>query len=140
MARDVLIVGFVGCVRYGSAMGKRDGDDVRESGEGETGRLYSVNETNKKERCVTWYYRVRAENIGTDCLPFFASLNGQRPMPLVTRPRSNARHKTHSSKCFPRFGSAFLFASTFRTLLSGRTTIIGTGEWLRQYLNPRQHH
>lgn len=37
-------------------------------------------------------------------------------------------HATHSSKCLPRFGSARLLASTFLTLLSGLTTMIGTGE------------
>ena len=35
---------------------------------------------------------------------------------------------TYSSKCFPRLGSARRFAIAFRTLLSGRTTMMGTGE------------
>ena len=35
---------------------------------------------------------------------------------------------SYSSKCIPRFGSARRLSSVFRTLLSGRTTMTGTGE------------
>lgn len=76
-------------------------------------------------------YRVSVANMGTDCLPFFASLYRRYYLVMLG---FVIRVKTYSSKCLPRFGSAFRLASTLRTLLSGRTTIIGTGEWLRQYL------
>lgn len=39
----------------------------------------------------------------------------------------------HSSKCFPRLGSALRLACAFLTFLSGLTTMIGTGDRLRQY-------
>lgn len=44
------------------------------------------------------------------------------------------RRLTYVSKCWPRLGSARRFAMVLRTLLSGRMTMTGTGEWLRQYL------
>lgn len=40
-----------------------------------------------------------------------------------------------SSKWVPLFGSARLLASTFLTFLSGRTTMMGTGEFERQYFD-----
>jgi hypothetical protein len=39
----------------------------------------------------------------------------------------------HSLKCFPLLGSALRLACAFRTFLSGLTTMIGTGDRLRQY-------
>lgn len=69
-------------------------------------------------------YRVDELNIGTDCLPFFPSL----PESVRRHPKNSRKRYTYSSKCLPRFGSALRFATTFRTLLSGRTTMIGTGE------------
>lgn len=39
-----------------------------------------------------------------------------------------------SSKWRPRLGSAFRFSTALRTLRSGLTTMMGTGEWERQYL------
>jgi hypothetical protein len=45
----------------------------------------------------------------------------------------NIPRSAYSSKWVPLFGSARLFASTFLTFLSGRTTMMGTGEFERQY-------
>ena len=38
------------------------------------------------------------------------------------------------SKCLPRFGSARRFSASLRSFRPGRTTITGTGECARQYL------
>lgn len=51
-----------------------------------------------------------------------------------------AVNHTYSSKCCPRFGFARRFAMVLRTLLSGRTTMTGTGEWLKQYLIQDKHN
>ena len=80
--------------------------------------------------------------MGTDRFPLLVFDDfalGKQPS-LVSEPRG-LRDKlkgTHSSKCLPRFGSARRFAIVFRTLLSGRMTITGTGEWLRQYLRGKR--
>ena len=50
------------------------------------------------------------------------------------QPLPPTRRLTYVSKCWPRLGSARRFAIVLRTLLSGRITMTGTGEWLRQYL------
>lgn len=72
------------------------------------------------------HYRVIAENIGTDCLPLFAILKDSQVSCVSSN--SAVKRMAYSSKCLPRFGSAFRFATTFLTLLSGRTTMTGTGE------------
>lgn len=48
--------------------------------------------------------------------------------------------RAYSSKCIPRFGLSRRFILVFKTLRSGRTTITGTGECDRQYLQGSSQH
>jgi hypothetical protein len=57
------------------------------------------------------------------------------PEPISVRGKAHLIRSAHSSKCIPRFGSARRLSSVFRTVLSGRTTMTGTGECLRQYFD-----
>lgn len=46
--------------------------------------------------------------------------------------------QSHYSKCVPLLGSALLFSAALRIFLPGRTTMTGTGECERQYLQRSQ--
>ena len=55
----------------------------------------------------------------------------------IQRPPGEKSKVLDHSKCFPRLGSARRFSTALRSFRPGRTTITGTGECERQYLDAR---